>query len=360
MSLRPIARAAARGLQAPSSSSRRSGTVLLASTRRYLNTVPKCPEPTCECADTPSMPSGSDIDRKTNLNGLIAAYAQQVLVCTGKDDWTSRIEEDNGGDNLAADLKELIGRGGKYSDPFHNISIVNASFPPAVSPRPEVQTTSAYLLPSFKYVPFLPRVSFDAAEALVRGYLQPDTLHPMHAGLSPIHRDRLLRKDAYRHALYGGARDVHDVLVLVCGHGGRDARCGVYGPLLQAEFERQLPRAGIDVLQGPALDESASAPQISSTEMSGPGEASRRTTARVAQISHIGGHKYAGNVIVYLPPGLADGGGNPHPLAGHGVWYGRIDPKNVEGVIKETIVNGNVIADHFRGAINRDGEIVRL
>ena len=79
---------------------------------------------------------------------------------------------------------------------------------------------SAYLLPSFKYVPFLPRVSFDAVQALVRGYLLPERLHPMHDGLSPIHRDRLLRKDAYRHLL-SGVCDVADVLVLICGHGGR-------------------------------------------------------------------------------------------------------------------------------------------
>lgn len=62
------------------------------------------------------MPEGLPIDQEGKLNGLISSYAQQVLVCTGKDDWSSRIEEDNNGDNLAADLKELMGRGGTYSD----------------------------------------------------------------------------------------------------------------------------------------------------------------------------------------------------------------------------------------------------
>ncbi|XXH00575.1 hypothetical protein Hte_006923 [Hypoxylon texense] len=353
MSLRPLARAASR-LRA--ATPRRSNRIPLAPTRRCLNTVPKCPEPTCDCADTPSMPWGKGIDKDANLNGLIAAYAQQVLICTGKDDWASRIEEDNSGDNLAADLKELIGRGGVYSDPFHNVSIVNSSFPSAISRRPEIQTTSVYLLPSFKYIPFLPRVSFDSVQALVKGYLLPEKLHPMNDGLSPIHKDRLLRKEAYQHALYG-VRDVDDVLVLICGHGQRDKRCGIYGPILQAEFERQLPRAGIDVLQGPALDESVTAPRLSGTT-TGAEEAPR--TARVAQISHIGGHKFAGNVIIYLPPTMMNNAGNPHPLAGHGIWYGRIDPKHVEGVIKETIINGNVIADHFRGGITQDGNILRL
>jgi hypothetical protein len=64
------------------------------------------------------MPEGLDIDHSKPLNGTMAPYAEQVLICTGKDDWMSRIEEENSGDNLAADLKELMGRGGMYSDVF--------------------------------------------------------------------------------------------------------------------------------------------------------------------------------------------------------------------------------------------------
>jgi hypothetical protein len=240
-----------------------------------------------------------------------------------------------------------------YSQPFHNISVLNSSFPSSVSERPEVQTTSAYLLPSFKYVPFLPRVSFDSVQALVKGYLLPEKLHPMHDGLSPIHKDRLTKEEAYQHLLYG-VRDVTDVLVLVCGHGGRDMRCGVMGPVLQQEFERQLPNAGFEVMKGPMIDESAPAPALSGTTGDSP------STARVGLISHIGGHKFAGNIIIYLPPTLHTKDKKPHPLAGHGIWYGRIEPKHVEGVIKETILNGNVVTDHFRGAIKQSGEILRL
>lgn len=71
-----------------------------------------CPSPTCGCAATPSMPEGLEIDVKSPLNGVMSGYAEQVLVCTGRDDWPSKIEEESGGDNLAADLKELFGRGG--------------------------------------------------------------------------------------------------------------------------------------------------------------------------------------------------------------------------------------------------------
>ena len=79
-------------------------------------TTPTCPAPTCACAPTPELPPNLPIDHKAPLNGLISNYAQHVLICTGKNDWPSRIEEDNGGDNLAADLRELVGRGGEFSD----------------------------------------------------------------------------------------------------------------------------------------------------------------------------------------------------------------------------------------------------
>lgn len=86
--------------------------------------VPTCPSPTCECSPTPAMPDGLEIDHKGKLNGLISGYNEHVLICTGKDDWPSRIEEDNSGDNLAADLKELFGRGGVYSDVSRNINVI--------------------------------------------------------------------------------------------------------------------------------------------------------------------------------------------------------------------------------------------
>lgn len=62
------------------------------------------------------MPEDLDIDHKSMLNGVMPGYAEHVLICTGQEDWTSKIEDENAGDNLAADLKELFGRGGKYTD----------------------------------------------------------------------------------------------------------------------------------------------------------------------------------------------------------------------------------------------------
>ena len=71
-----------------------------------------CPAPTCQCRETPE---GLDIEREQNINGSMAAYAEQVLISTGRNDWTSRIEDEDEG-VLVRQLKSFLTRNGKYSD----------------------------------------------------------------------------------------------------------------------------------------------------------------------------------------------------------------------------------------------------
>lgn len=134
----------------------------------------------------------------------------------------------------------------------------------------------------------------------------------------------------------------HSPTVLICGHGGRDMRCGAMAPALEAEFQRVLQAQGFTSTDsdGKIIDDPKH--------------------AHIGLISHIGGHKYAGNVIVYIPPKMTIGGLEPHPLAGKGIWYGRVEPKHVQGIVDETILGGRVVSDHFRGGINRTGDILRL
>ena len=74
----------------------------------------------------------------------------------------------------------------------------------------------------------------------------------------------------------------------------------------------------------------------------------------VGLVSHVGGHKWAGNVIIYVPPRREEEAGSSKrlsPLAGRGVWYGRVEPKHVEGIVKETLIKGNVIKELCRGVV---------
>jgi hypothetical protein len=55
---------------------------------------------------------------------------------------------------------------------------------------------------------------------------------------------------------------------------------------------------------------------------------------------------------MYIPPGTEAEG---NALAGTGIWYGRVEPAKVEGIVEETVVKGRIISELFRGGIRKDG-----
>ena len=61
--------------------------------------------------------------------------------------------------------------------------------------------------------------------------------------------------------------------------------------------------------------------------------------ALILNISHVGGHKFAGNVIIYTPQNV-------------GVWYGRVTPQHCDAIVKETILGGKIFPALLRGGIN--------
>lgn len=139
----------------------------------------------------------------------------------------------------------------------------------------------------------------------------------MHENLSAAQKAILTRDEAQATHI-PAPEPITKPTILICGHGGRDQRCGILGPLLQSSFRAELARRNVD--------------------------------ADVGLISHIGGHKYAGNVIVYVPPSMKE-----NALHGAGIWYGRVGPENVEGVVEETLVEGRVIVDLLRGGVVQGG-----
>ena len=43
-------------------------------------------------------------------------------------------------------------------------------------------------------------------------------------------------------------------------------------------------------------------------------------------------------------------------LQGMGIWYGRVEPRHVEGIVAETVRGGRVVGELFRGAAFGGGE----
>ncbi|KAL2885884.1 Sucraseferredoxin-like protein [Ceratocystis lukuohia] len=328
-----------------------------------------CPASPAPCPTAaPDLPDSHPLTSE-GLHGAMAAYLEHVVVCTGTNDWPSRIEDGvmdgsgteiggdggktaiQGGRNIAAEFKTLLGRNGTFQ---------NSNFSVIASSLTGTNSGSVYLLPSFKYIPELP-------DTTSMGRLITDHLLPLDAsqdlgGLPPKPAPCAPPPSANTPVFAPTTEletntlpfiPISSVMVFICGHKNRDLRCGLYGPALQDAFTHELGVKGIQVLHNPP-----STAESISVSADAPGPSS--TTARVAMISHIGGHKYVGNVIIYIPPEMRGPDGKKHSLAGCGIWYGRVDPEHVNGIVHETIINGRVIEQFFRGGLDACRKIVRL
>ncbi|XP_075515152.1 altered inheritance of mitochondria protein 32-like [Primulina tabacum] len=98
--------------------------------------------------------------------------------------------------------------------------------------------------------------------------------------------------------------------VFVCAHNNRDRRCGVCGPVLIEKFKEEIEFRNL------------------------------RNQVFVTACSHVGGHKYAGNVIIFS----ADPEGK---IVGN--WYGYVTPNDVAELLDRQIVKGEVIDRIWRG-----------
>ncbi|XP_057447401.1 uncharacterized protein LOC130739183 isoform X3 [Lotus japonicus] len=109
----------------------------------------------------------------------------------------------------------------------------------------------------------------------------------------------------------GGAQNVFaGSHIFVCAHGSRDVRCGVCGPILIEKLHEEVQLRGLK-------------DQIS-----------------VMACSHVGGHKYAGNVIIFSP-------GQDGKFMGH--WYGYVTPSDVPALLDQHIAKGEIIQKLWRG-----------
>lgn len=71
-----------------------------------------------------------------------------------------------------------------------------------------------------------------------------------------------------------------------------------------------------------------------------------------ALTSCVSGHVFAGNVVMSCQKG-----GSPFgidSLGRKGMWYGRVEPKHVEGIISSTLLGRRVIEELLRGVFRAE------
>lgn len=78
--------------------------------------------------------------------------------------------------------------------------------------------------------------------------------------------------------------------------------------------------------------------------------------ALVLKNSHLGGHKFAGNVVVRITvltlfPDI-DHWAQIYKPQGSGVWYGRVTPHEVDAIVKSTVIDGRILPALLRGGLD--------
>ncbi|CAO1628708.1 unnamed protein product [Parajaminaea phylloscopi] len=95
--------------------------------------------------------------------------------------------------------------------------------------------------------------------------------------------------------------------IYVCTHGSRDCRCGVAGGELKEQLGREIRTHELRVIDG--------------TAQGGAVNTNWSKKVKVFGISHVGGHKFAANALVYP----------------HGDWYGNLRPSDTPLLLRSAL-----------------------
>ncbi|OAX40649.1 hypothetical protein K503DRAFT_714071 [Rhizopogon vinicolor AM-OR11-026] len=299
-----------------------------------------CAEP-CD-QDHDEYPSKLDIDMDSDMLGSVKPYRRQVVISTGKSDWANKVTEEEG--TLAAFLDAANSSLSTSKKPKSNsdssvpgvfphtkagkLTILNGSHKPFSHNESE---ETVIVLPDFKVMSGVPR-TLEGAQALWKAALDPSLGR---AGATS-------RTDNLKTWVLP-----YSCLILLCSHKRRDKRCAVAAPILEKTFTQYLEREGWvvqtdlqDLSSEPSLESQASPDtdkeQLIETQLK---SLHVEHKALILKNSHIGGHKFAGNCIIYTPRGA-------------GVWYGRVTPHEVESIVKHTIIGGQVLPTILRGGLD--------
>ncbi|KAL2004299.1 hypothetical protein VTN02DRAFT_4024 [Thermoascus thermophilus] len=273
---------------------------------------PKEDGPDCQkdCADcTLHYPAKFSIDTHRQLYGNIKPFTTHILVATGRSDWAQKVEHEKGSLMEALHESSATSKYGRVMISASNLNAVSQDGDPE-------DATTVLLLPSFIFVDSV--TSRNIPELIYR-FAAPDSKNQAHSdedAAAPEPKPHELTSSRLK-----SRPCVHDYVVLLCSHKRRDARCGISAPLIRRELERHLRPLG---LYRDVDDE-------------------RPGGVGIYYISHVGGHKFAANVLVY------------RKKEQQMIWLARIRPEHCEGIVKYTILKGKVVypESQLRGGFDR-------
>ncbi|QSS60955.1 sucrase/ferredoxin domain-containing protein [Histoplasma capsulatum] len=285
---------------------------------------PEVDGPDCDkdCADcTTKFPSRFNINSDRELYGSIKTYTKHVIVATGKTDWEQRVENERG--SLMEGFK--LENDGFSIEPARISGVQRRS-----GTRPGQEPGQRNDRPRLARV-HLRRRSHRLANTRAQPQPQPQA-QQMQDPASSSTPDTQSKPDKGELSRSGPESPhklttrpcLRDHLILLCSHHRRDARCGISAPLIRRELERHLRPLGL------YRDDDDSRP-------GGVG---------IVYVSHVGGHKFAANVLIY------------RRAAEQMIWLARVRPADCEGIVKQTVLKGKIVhADQLRGGFDRGRDV---
>lgn len=271
--------------------------------------VPPFPEATVDCdrcreCDFPTYDATllKSIDFDVDLYGNVKPFEVHLCIATGKHDWRHTIEEEPQSGALA--IHETLQANTGPLSAKERIVVTNTSLEPE---RETLVAGGADITVLSKAWVRVRNVTTDQMQAFVDRFVldRPTT---------SIGLTRQLEVQSLPHR----------AVVLICSHNRRDARCGKTAPILHETFEEVLRERNL---------------------FYDPDEHESSDLVQVEYCSHVGGHKFAGNVLIYRRYEADDA------TRVESVWYGRVMPKHVPLIVDYTILHGEVLRPLLRGGM---------
>ncbi|KAJ7665885.1 Sucrase/ferredoxin-like-domain-containing protein [Mycena polygramma] len=284
-------------------------------------------------------PTRFAVDRETQMLGTVAPFRRQILISTGITDWDSEITWKSG--SLAAYVFRVYRRtlGTSSKSAVHSslphvsgifnaadssqISILNGSHK-SISDDPDLETVLVF--PDFMVVSGVPS-SREGAQLLCTTALEIP---------------RVLGSSG---SVFNTWVLPYSSVITFCSHKRRDGRCGISAPKLERAFTNSLLQRGwtvdtqLEHIIDPPLEKFSGTAEEKDAHVNDTLKSLQ--TAKKALIlfnSHMGGHQYSGNCIIYTPNGAS-------------VWYGRVTPHEVDSIVEQTIEGGLILPALLRGGL---------
>ncbi|KAJ7689432.1 Sucrase/ferredoxin-like-domain-containing protein [Mycena rosella] len=306
----------------------------------------------CRTCSNPCEDGHSDyparfmVDMETQMLGSVSPFRRQILISTGKTDWDLEITWTSG--SLAAHISgsqtyrwgapRPVSSRDSDGQPLPRItgvfnasdstglSILNGSHK-SICEDDDLETVLVF--PDFMVVSGVPS-SLEGARAMWETALNPRVPRILGSNESTFNTWVL----------------PYSCVITFCSHKRRDNRCGISAPILESAFTESLGRRGwavdtqLEHIVEPPLEKFSGTAEEKDAHIT---ETLRELqTAKKALIlynSHMGGHQYAGNCLIYTPTGSS-------------VWYGRVTPHEVDSIVENTIEGGLVLPPLLRGGLN--------